>query len=112
MNVDVAGVQEIVVPYARSGVIVKFSAKRTRNALITLHQPDGTPVPAGTRVKMMPAGQEFIVARRGEVYLMGMQLENTIEVRWQAGSCSLAVAMPAGDSEARIGPLTCGGVAP
>ncbi|MFC5499317.1 fimbria/pilus outer membrane usher protein [Caenimonas terrae] len=113
MDVDVAGVQETVVPYARSGVVVKIPVKRARNALVTLHLADGSAVPAGTRVRMMPGGQEFVVARRGEVYLMDMQAENSIDVRLKGGSCILAVkGEAAGAGQAPIGPLTCPGGVP
>lgn len=113
MDVDVSGTREVLVPYARSGVVVKFPVKRSRNALVVLHRPDGTDVPAGARVRVTPGGHEFVVARRGEVYLMDVQMENQIEVRFKEGDCALRVVLPdASGAEARIGPLTCAAATP
>src|SRR6185369_2237743 len=76
LDIEVGGVRESVIPYARSGVFIDFPVRRSRNALVVLQQPGGTAVPVGARVTVMPGNQEFIVARRGEVYLMGLQNDN------------------------------------
>jgi outer membrane usher protein len=68
MDVEIKGVKEIAVPYARSGMFVEFPVRRSRNALVVLHQPDGKPVPPGARVTASPSAKEFVVAKRGEVY--------------------------------------------
>ncbi|HVZ45628.1 MAG TPA: fimbria/pilus outer membrane usher protein [Ramlibacter sp.] len=113
MNVDVAGVRETAVPGARSGVMVSFPVKRSRNVLVTLQQADGTPVPAGARVALLPGGREFVVARRGEVYLTDIASQGSIAVRWKSGGCELPLKLDAAaPAEARIGPLTCGSVTP
>jgi outer membrane usher protein len=97
-----------VVPYARSGVMVNFPVRRSRNALVILHQADGTPVPPGARVTMSPSNEEYIVAKRGEVYLMDLQDDNRIDVRWKGEHCSLPLALdPAKGSEMQVGPLIC-----
>ncbi len=109
-DVQIGGVEQVVVPYARSGVVVKFPVHRSRNALVVLRLPDGSPIPAGARVTVVATGEEFVVARRGEAYLMNLELENRLEVRWPGGSCALTLKLdPAAGVEPRIGPLTCGG---
>ncbi len=109
-DVDIGGVKEVAIPYARSGSLVEFPVRRTRNALVVLRQPNGSPVPAGARVTLTPGTDEFIVAKRGEVYLMNLQNENSIEVNWKGGRCTLAVNLqPGAAAEPRIGPLVCGG---
>lgn len=111
-DVEIGGVREVVVPYARSGTFVNFPVKRSRDALIVLVRPDGVPVPAGARVTTNPGHQAFIVARRGEVYLVDLLDDNRIEVRWKGGGCSVLLKMaPAvpGAVPPRIGPLVCGG---
>jgi outer membrane usher protein FimD/PapC len=58
-----------------------------------------------------PGNQEFIVAKRGEVYLMDVSDDNRIDVHWKDGGCTLSLALPRlppGGAAARIGPLTCG----
>lgn len=109
-DVQIGGVEQIVVPYARSGVMVKFPVHRSRNALVVLRLPDGASVPAGARVTVVATGEEFVVARRGEAYLMDLATDNRLEVRWTGGSCALTLKLdPAAGAEPRIGPLTCGG---
>ena len=111
-DVEIRGVRETAVPYARSGVFVNFPVKRSRDALVVLQQAGGAPVPPGARVTVTPGDQQFIVAKRGEVYLLDLQDDNRIDVQWKGGNCSLPLALgPATkDSEApKIGPLTCGG---
>jgi outer membrane usher protein len=111
-DVEVRGVRETVTPYARSGVVVDFPVKRSRDALVVLQQADGAIVPTGARVVVTPGNQEFVVGRRGEAYLMDLQDDNLIEVRWGGGSCRLPLPLgPAqpGEAPPRIGPLICGG---
>ncbi len=111
-DVEIGGIRETVIPYARSGALINFPVKRSRDALVVLQQPDGAPVPAGARVTVTPVNQEFIVARRGEAYLVDLSDDNRIEVRWKGGSCALVLKMAPvvpGAVPARIGPLVCGG---
>jgi outer membrane usher protein len=110
-DVDIGSIRETVVPYARSGALVTFAVKRSRDALVVLRQPDGSPVPAGARVKVTPGSQEFFVARRGEVYLLGLSDDNRIDVRWKGAGCTLLLKMAPvvpGAESPRIGPLVCG----
>jgi outer membrane usher protein len=112
LGVEIGGVRESVVPYARSGVFVDFPVRRSRNVLVILQQSDGTVVPAGARVTVLPGGQQFIVAKRGEVYLTDARDENRLDVRWNGGACTLSLTVPAaagGKELPRLGPLTCKG---
>jgi outer membrane usher protein len=109
-DIEIRGVKETAIPYARSGIFVDFPVRRTRNALIVLHQPDGAPVPAGARVTVTPGNGDFMVGKRGEAYLMDLHDANRLAVKWNDGACELTLALdPAGPGEPRIGPLTCGG---
>lgn len=111
-DVEISGVREMAVPYARSGALVNFPVKRVRNVLVVLQALDGTPVPAGTHVMVTPGDREFIVARRGEVYLVDLAEDNELAVRWAGGACRLPLKPPspaAGAEAPRIGPLICGG---
>lgn len=111
-DVEIGGIREEVVPYARSGTLVNFPVKRSRDALVVLQRPDGAPVPAGARVTMIPGHQDFIVARRGEVYLIDLSDDNRMQVRWEGGGCSLVLKMAPevhGTEPPRMGPMVCGG---
>jgi len=111
LDVEIGGVRETIVPYARSGAFVNFSVKRSRSASVVMRQPDGEPVPAGAVVTVTPGLRKFTVARRGEVYLMDLEQDNSIDVRWQGGGCTLTISVAAtvagGDAQ-RMEPLTCG----
>ncbi len=109
LDVEIGGVREEVVPYARSGMRVDFPVHRTRNVLVTLRRPDGMPVPSGAQVVLMPGSQQFVVATRGEVYLMNVQAENRLQVRFAGGGCDLPLAVDAAlPAESHLGPLVCG----
>lgn len=108
-DVEIRGVREMPIPYARSGVFVDFAVRRSRNALVVLRQPDGEPVPVGARVTLSPGERQFVVGRRGEAYLMDLGDSNHLSVQWQGGECQLELPLdPKGPSEPRLGPLTCG----
>jgi outer membrane usher protein len=108
-DIKIQSVKEIAVPFARSGLLVDFPVHRSRNALVLLRQVDGTVVPAGARVTVPPGEKDFLVGRRGEVYLMNLSDSNHLSVQWKEGGCHLILPLdPAGPREPRIGPLTCG----
>jgi outer membrane usher protein len=109
-DAEIGAVRQSVVPYARSGVLVEFPIRRSRNLLVILHQPGGQPVPPGTRVALSPGQREFVVARRGEVYLIDIQDGSRIDIKWKDGACSLPLAVDlASGAEAKLGPVQCGG---
>jgi outer membrane usher protein len=106
----IASTSQEVTPYARSGVVVDFAVKRTRQALLVLRQRDGTPVPVGTRVRLLPTGPEFVAGHRGEVWLTGLaEKQQRVQVSWPAGGCALELAVPVSPdgAPAKIGPLAC-----
>jgi outer membrane usher protein len=109
-GVEIGGVRETVVPYARSGAFINFPVKRSRDALVVLQQPGGAPVPPGARVTVTPGNGEFVVAKRGEVYLMDLTDDNRLDVRWKNGGCTLPLKLlpaPTGSEPPKIGPLVC-----
>jgi outer membrane usher protein len=110
LDAEIHAVKVLPVPYARSGLFVKFDVARSRSALVILRQSLGTPVPAGARVTIGDNPGEFIVALRGEVYLTGVRDKNSLAVHWKDHSClvalSVAPAAPRGETP-RIGPLAC-----
>lgn len=109
-DIEIGGTVKMTTPYARSGVMVDFPVRRTRNARVVLHQASGAPVPAGARVSVRPGNGNFLVGKRGEAYLMDLGNANHLAVAWKEGSCELDVALdPAGPSEPHLGPLTCAG---
>ncbi len=111
MDAELGDTTKQVVPPARSGVAVKFSVNRARQALVVLVQADGKPVPEGARVEL-DGGARFAVGRRGEVWLTDLAAERQgLRVQWDAGACKLELAIPVMEDglPGRIGPVTCGG---
>jgi outer membrane usher protein len=111
LDTEVGEVTQQLIPYARSGAVLKFAVRRTRQALLVLQQPDGGAVPVGTRVRLLPQGTEFLAGRRGAVWLTDLAAERQqIEVIWPAGGCRLDLQVPVseGGTPAKIGPLACG----
>lgn len=111
LDAEVQSIVQEVVPYARTGRLVHFDVRRSRQALLVLQQADGQPVPVGTRVRLLPSGGEFTAGRRGEVWLTDLEGERQqVDVRWPAGGCELDLRIAPADNgaPASIGPLKCG----
>lgn len=107
-NVDIGGLEKAVKPYARTGVLVDFAVRRSRNALLVLRLPDSSPVPIGARAATGGTMDSAMVGRRGEVYLTDLQDQNRLTVTWKGGTCELAFELQAGlPDEPLIGPLIC-----
>lgn len=110
LDVEVANTMVEVTPYARSGVVLDFGVRRTRQALLVLHQADGAPVPPGAKVRLLPDGPEFMTGRRGEVWLTDLATgPQRMQVRWPHGGCTLVLTVPASPDgmPGKIGPLAC-----
>jgi outer membrane usher protein len=82
---------------------------------VVKHQLDqrGPPAPAGAELVLQGDKKEFFVARRGEAFITGLQKKNTLALKWNGATCNIAVELDdiKSDDIARIGPLTCTGVA-
>lgn len=110
LDVEVGATAQEVTPYTRSGVVVDFSVRRTRQALLVLRQRDGTPVPLGAKVRLLPAGPEFITGRRGEIWLTGLaESRQRLQVTWPKGGCTLELDVPISPDgiPGKIGPMAC-----
>ena len=109
LDTEIGATMQQVTPYARSGSVVKFAIKRTRQALLVLHQSNGVAVPAGSRVTLLPGGTEFLAGRRGEVWLTDLDIgQQHLRVDWPGGGCELDLPVLA-DSQTppKIGPIAC-----
>jgi outer membrane usher protein len=109
LDVEVSGVTQEVVPYARSGSLVSFDVRRARQALLVLRQADGQPVPVGTRVQVLDGG-EFRAGRRGEVWLTDLTADRQrVRVSWKGHGCELDLRIPPSEDGAAstVGPIVC-----
>jgi outer membrane usher protein len=113
LDTEVGDVVQEVRPYAGSGSLLKFDVRRTRRALLVLHQQDGQPVPVGARVRLLPGGPEFLVGRRGEAWLTDLAVAHQVlQVSWTSGGCRLDLTVPDSGRSDKVGPLLCGKESP
>jgi outer membrane usher protein len=107
-----------VVPYARSGLVVRFPVRRVHAATLRLVLPDGSFVPAGAAVEMVGALRDkevrggkprsFPVGSDGEVYLSNLTGHHQIEAHWAAQRCRAEVEYLAGsDPLPDLGTVRC-----
>jgi outer membrane usher protein len=96
------------VTYARSGVLVKFPIQMSKNALVRIHLPNDTPIPAGATVTMASSKENYIAGRNGEVYLTNLSQKNQLTVSWLENRCELNLEIDiAQQQEQVIGPIKC-----
>jgi len=113
ISAELDSIELAAVPAWRSGVKVRFPVRSGRGALIKIELQDGNPAPAGALVSIKGDDKEFYVARRGEAFVTGLQEANVVTLSWNGQSCAMKIELPPGtpDDIARVGPVTCAGVA-
>jgi outer membrane usher protein len=80
----------------------------SKNALVRIHLPDDTPIPAGATVTIASSKENYIAGRNGEVYLTNLSQKNQLTVSWLENKCELSFEIDmAQQQEQVIGPLKC-----
>ena len=96
------------VAYARSGLLVKFPIQMSKNALVKIHLPNDTPIPAGATVTMASSKESYIAGRNGEVYLTNLSQKNQLTVSWLENKCELTLEIDMTQQQEQIiGPIKC-----
>jgi outer membrane usher protein len=93
-DMDVNETTHLITPYARSGIFISLDIKKTNNRLVQLLKADGSTIPIGAKVHVLPSNTDFVVAKRGEVYLTGLSNDNSILVSFPEGNCSTNLTAP------------------
>ncbi|QNA82841.1 fimbrial biogenesis outer membrane usher protein [Sphingomonas sp. So64.6b] len=97
----------LVVPRYRGAVRARFAIEKDHPATIVLQAADGTPIEAGTDVRL-DTGETVFAGYGGEVFVREVRPGMVIEFETRQGPCRLILgALPAGDVLPRIGPLRC-----
>ena len=94
----------------RMGALVDMGVLRRLSATLTLVEASGRPVPAGAAARVGEAQEEFPVARRGRVYVSGLERgkPNVLHVQIGERACRATVALPDGfTSGSTLGSFTC-----
>jgi outer membrane usher protein len=98
-HLEVNETNQLITPMARSGVFVNLDINKVNNRLIKILKADGTIIPIGSKVRMLPSNTVFFIGKRGEVYLTGLSGNNTILVSFQDGTCSANILIPINNTE-------------
>lgn len=108
LDAEVGEAETTIRPHNRHGVEVNFAVKPARAAIIRLLLADGTPLPAGSLVRLGSQTIEFISAPGGEVYLTGLEASNTAVATWSGGNCEFRFAyVDTGEPQPRLGDFRC-----
>jgi outer membrane usher protein len=112
LDAELDSIELQAVPPPRAAVKLRFPVRSGRAALVRVRLDDGQDVPPGAEVRVVGDAAVFYVARRGEVFVTGLQPGAVAELRWKDQSCRLALELPPpkADDITRVGPLTCAGV--
>jgi len=98
-DMQVNETSRLVTPFARSGVFIQLDIKRSNNRLVRILKVDGSPVPIGSKVHLLPRNTNFLVARRGQVYLTELSTNNTLQVSFQENTCSADLSAPVNSAD-------------
>jgi outer membrane usher protein len=94
----------------RMGALLDMGVARVLSATLTLMETSDKPVPAGASVRIGETGEEFPVAKRGRVYVSGLERgkPNILLVRIGERACRAAIEVPNNfTSGGALGPFTC-----
>lgn len=93
VEAEIQGVEDFPQPYAKSGIFVNLPVRRSKNILMTILRADHSIIPLGAKVKIAGREDEFIVGKRGEVYLTDLAEKNYMTVTWQNEQCEFEVTL-------------------
>lgn len=109
IDAKIGSLQKTVAPSYGSGAFVKFDVKPYRSAIITITAADGKPLPAGT-VLTGHNGQNWFVAKNGEVYLTDLGEGKTFfSAAYGDRKCRIEINIPHDLKDIpRLGTYICG----
>ncbi len=117
LSAEIDSIEANVVPAWRSAVKHRFPVRSGRSVLLRIVFDDAQAAPAGATLAVPGREEVFYVARRGEAFVTGLDeaadRKARVRLAWKGRGCDLEFTLPAleRDDIARLGPLTCTGVA-
>jgi outer membrane usher protein len=107
LGTTIDGLEAEVAPYWRSGVVVAFPVRRTRDAFFRILLEDGEPLPLGAAI-FDEHGEVWPVGHRGETFITGLDEYNRFDVRHNGRQCGFELAVPDSDEPLLdLGTVTC-----
>ncbi len=98
-----------VVPFSRTGMLVRFKAVETKGATVVLQAADGSPLPLGSQVSVAGSAEGYEVAYDGEVFIPDLVTPAQLHVRGKGFECEVDVPKAPDRVELpRLGPFGCG----
>jgi outer membrane usher protein len=94
----------------RMGAVVDMGVTRVLSATLTLMEPGDKPVPAGASARIGEAGEEFAVAKRGRIYVSGLERgkPNVLQVQIGERACRAMIEVPDNfTSGSTLGAFSC-----
>jgi outer membrane usher protein len=109
LDSEVSSPDLIVRPPDHSGVVANFDIKTIDQALVTLVDDKGAPLPAGSLAAMANNPERFPVGYDGQLYLKGPERHTRLEVELPTGErCAVEFDYKRVKGDiARIGPVPC-----
>ena len=114
LDTDIGDSTTDVVPYYRSGVLVKFQVKKIKGYTFTVKLPDGSFLPAGAEIFAPDQGEPFPVGYDGGAYVTGLSGVVKLRADWADQACGFTVTVPedSKDPLPDLGTFTCEAIKP
>ena len=113
LDAQVSQLEQVAVPWYRSGVKVVFPVTRHLSAEMHVIDDQGQPILAGATARIEGSAEEFVVAENGRLYLSGITEHNRVIIQADERRCLLEFSFkPSADPLQDLGTLTCKGVTP
>jgi outer membrane usher protein len=90
LNVEVKQTDIIASPYANSGMLLRMPVALANSSTYALRRKDGSPVPAGSEVRIEGETESYPVGLGGVVYIPTLQHGSTLRAAWPSGACTVS----------------------
>ncbi len=113
LDAQVAQLEQVAVPWYRSGVKIQFPVTRHLSTEMHVIDDQGQPILAGATARIEGSAEEFVVADNGRLYLSGITEHNRVFIQADERRCLLEFSFkPSADPLQDLGTLICKGVNP
>lgn len=97
LDVELKSTSQEVAPRANSVVMVRFPTEIGRAAVISLHQPNGAPIPFGADVLDAKGRSVGMIGQGSRLFASGLEDKGKLTVKWggeNGNICSLSYQLP------------------